>query len=628
MIRHDGAVALTDAMALKISIAGHTGAARLLCVTAADTPQSPFHSHVTAFMPATAPHPGYLRVLLLLPILLLGACGDSARQEVDTAASAAAQPEAGAGGKLPATLAVTGARIWTGDSHAPWAEALAARGDEIIAIGSTAAILDLVDADTRTLEADGRLVVPGFIDSHVHFLWGGDGLASVQLRDASTPQEFSERIASFAQGIEPGTWLLNGTWDHENWGGELPHRDWIDPVTTDTPVWVTRLDGHMALANSAAMALAGVSADTEDVPGGSIVRDPDGTPTGIFKDNAMDLIAAAVPAPAPQQLDAMVDAAMRHLAEHGVTTVHDMGDWDSIAAYRRAHSEGRMTARIYAFVPLNQWQRLADEVDERGRGDRWLTIGGLKGFMDGSLGSHTAAFFEPFSDAPDDRGLLVNDPADVEQWVRQADARGLQVAVHAIGDRAISMLLDIYARVADAHGPRDRRFRIEHAQHIAPDDIARFAALDVTASMQPYHAIDDGRWADKVIGAERARTTYAFAGLLDADAQVAFGSDWPVAPPTPLEGIYAAVTRATLDGAHPEGWVPEQKIAVEQALQAYTRGAARAGFSEARLGSLEVGKLADFVMLDRDITRMDAAGIREARVQTTVVGGEIVYAAP
>jgi acetyl-CoA carboxylase beta subunit len=370
----------------------------------------------------------------------------------------------------------------------------------------------------------------------------------------------------------------------------------------------------MALANSAAMALAGVSADTEDVPGGSIVRDPDGTPTGIFKDNAMDLIAAAVPAPAPQQLDAMVDAAMRHLAEHGVTTVHDMGDWDSIAAYRRAHSEGRMTARIYAFVPLNQWQRLADEVDERGRGDRWLTIGGLKGFMDGSLGSHTAAFFEPFSDAPDDRGLLVNDPADVEQWVRQADARGLQVAVHAIGDRAISMLLDIYARVADAHGPRDRRFRIEHAQHIAPDDIARFAALDVTASMQPYHAIDDGRWADKVIGAERARTTYAFAGLLDADAQVAFGSDWPVAPPTPLEGIYAAVTRATLDGAHPEGWVPEQKIAVEQALQAYTRGERPGrlhGGAPGQSGSRQAGGFRHAG------PGHHTHGYREARVQTT-----------
>jgi hypothetical protein len=323
----------------------------------------------------------------------------------------------------------------------------------------------------------------------------------------------------------------------------------------------------------------------------------------------------------------MADAAMDYVAEQGVTSVHDMGDWASIGAYRRARSEDRMKTRIYAFVPLADWQRLAETVDDRGRGDEWLQIGGLKGFMDGSLGSQTAAFFDPFTDAPDDRGLLVNDPEDVRRWVDQADQRGLQVTVHAIGDRAISMLLDIFAEVAAANGERDRRFRVEHAQHIAPADMERFAAHDVIPSMQPYHAIDDGRWAEKVIGAERAETTYAFDSLLEADARLAFGSDWPVAPPTPLEGIYAAVTRATQDGDNPGGCVPQQKISVEQALTAYTRSAAYAGFAEHRLGTLTPGKLADFVVLDQDITRIEPERIRDTQVVVTVVGGEIVHTA-
>lgn len=555
--------------------------------------------------------------VFLLTALVLGACGTPPEPPATDAR----------GGAAPADLAVTGGRIWTGDPARPWAEALAVRDGRIVAVGDVDAVRAVIGPDSTVLQ--GAFVTPGFIDTHVHFTWGGDGLASVQLRDAPTPGEFTRRIAEFAAGIAPGEWVLNGTWDHENWGGELPRRDWIDAVTPDNPVWITRLDGHMALANSAALALAGVSADTPDVAGGEIVRDSDGAPTGVLKDNAMDLVARVVPVPTDAQLDRMVDAATAHLAAQGVTSVHDMGDWPSVAAYRRAREQDRLRTRIYAFVPLADWRTLADEVAAHGRGDDWLRIGGLKGFMDGSLGSHTAAFFEPFADAPDDRGLLVNDPETVAGWVRNADAEGLHVAVHAIGDRAISLLLDIYEALGpDAPAGRERRLRIEHAQHIAPEDVARFAELDVIASMQPYHAIDDGRWADRVIGPERALTTYAFASLLNAGAHVAFGSDWPVAPPTPLEGIYAAVTRRTLDDAHPEGWVPSQKIGVEQALTAYTIEAARAGFVEDRLGSLTPGKLADFVVLDRDLTAIDPVEIREARVLITVVDGQIVYSAP
>lgn len=546
---------------------------------------------------------------LILALLVAGGC---------------AEPEAPGA----ADLVITSARIWTGDPAQPWADALAVRGERIVAVGSDADVLPLVGAQTERIDAPPGLVTPGFIDTHVHFLTGGFALSSVQLRDARTPEAFTRRVADYAATLAPGEWVLNGDWDHEHWGGELPTRDWIDDWTPDNPVMINRLDGHMVLANSNALALAGVTADTPDVPGGEIVRDADGRPTGVLKDNAMALVERVVPAPTPAQLDRALAAASGYVLAQGVTTVHDMDGWQSLATYRRAVEAGTLANRVYAVVPLKDHAKLAAEVARVGRGDAWLRIGGLKGFMDGSLGSHTAAFFEPFTDTPEDRGFFINDPADMTAWIEAADAAGLQVMVHAIGDRAISVLLDIYADTAAANGPaRDRRFRIEHAQHIHPDDIARFAGLDVIASMQPYHAIDDGRWADRVIGPERAKTTYAFRSLLDAGARVAFGSDWFVAPPLPLTGIYAAVTRQTLDGGHPEGWVPEEKITVDEALTAYTRSAAYASFEENDKGSLAPGRLADLVLIDRDITAIPAAQIGDARVLRTIVGGRTVFRA-
>jgi predicted amidohydrolase YtcJ len=302
-----------------------------------------------------------------------------------------------------------------------------------------------------------------------------------------------------------------------------------------------------------------------------------------------------------------------------------MGTWAELDVLRRAHAAGRLRTRVYAAVPLDSWPRLAETVAKEGRGDAWLRIGALKGFVDGSLGSHTAAFLAPFTDAPGDRGLLVNPEEDLYRWTSGADKAGLHVCVHAIGDRAIRLQLDIFERVARENGPRDRRFRIEHAQHIAPEDLPRFAALGVIPSMQPYHAIDDGRWAERVIGPERSRTTYAFRALLDAGARTAFGSDWFVAPPTPLEGIYAAVTRRTLDDRNPQGWVPEQRIGVEDALRAYTRGGAYASFEEQDKGTLEAGKLADFALIDRDLTRVAPETLRDAKVVLTAVGGQVVF---
>ncbi len=542
------------------------------------------------------------------------------------ACSSGAPPQ---GGESTVTLAVLNARIWTGDPAHPWAEALAAAGERLVAVGTN----DEVKAragGAKVIDAGGRLLTPGFIDAHVHFLEGGADLASVQLRDAATKQVFVDRIRDFAATAPAGAWITGGNWDHSLWGGELPTKEWVDPVTPDRPVLVNRLDGHMSLANSAAMRAAGITRATMDVEGGTIVRDRNGNPTGIFKDNAMSLFDGVVPDPTPEQQDHALDAAMKYVAEQGVTSVGHMGNWGDLAVFRRAHDAGRLATRIYAAVPLATWARLRDFVAKKdfgpdGRGDAWLHVGDLKGFVDGSLGSHTAAFEEPFTDAPNDRGLFVNTPEDLYTWTSNADKAGLQVVVHAIGDRAIRTMLDIYARVEQEDGPRDRRFRIEHAQHIRPADIPRFAQLGVIASMQPYHAIDDGRWAERVIGPERIKTTYAFRSLLDAGARLAFGSDWYVAPPTPLEGIYAAATRRTLDGKNPGGWVPDQKISVEEALRAYTTGAAYAEFAERDKGMLAPGMLADFVVIDQDLFSIPPERIRDAHVTTTVVGGRIVF---
>jgi predicted amidohydrolase YtcJ len=560
---------------------------------------------------------------VLLLIFVIAGCG----------AAGTPQP---AGGPV-ISLALVNGRVWTGNPSQPEAEAVAISGDRIVAVGGTADIRSRAGG-AEVIDLGGRFVVPGFVDAHIHFLDGGFRLASVQLRDAATREEFVARIKAFAATVPPGTWITGGDWDHTLWGGELPRRDWIDAVTPNHPVWVNRLDGHMALANSAALRAVGVTREVADVAGGEVVRDARRELTGVLKDNAMDLVAAKVP-PAPGALkDRALDAAMRHVAAQGVTTVHNMGSWDDLDVFDRAARAGRLGTRIYAAVPLSTWEKLRDAVAAKrygseGRGDAWLRVGALKGFVDGSLGSHTAAFHLPFTDAPaehglsrpESRGLFVTPPEDLYSRISGADKAGLHVVVHAIGDRANTTLLDIFDRVARENGPRDRRFRIEHAQHLSPADIARFGALGVIASMQPYHAIDDGRWAERVIGPVRSRTTYAFRSLLDAGARLAFGSDWYVAPPTPLEGIYAAVTRRTLDDKHPDGWIPEQKITVEEALKAYTQTGAFASFEEDAKGTIAPGMLADLTVIDRDLRTIPALEIRHARIVRTMVGGRAVF---
>lgn len=530
-----------------------------------------------------------------------------------------------AAGQGTATMGVIDARIWTGNTEQPWAEAMAIQGEEILLVGTNSEVQKLLGKSANIIDAKGRMISPGFNDAHIHFIDGGFGLSSVQLRDAKTRAEFIKRIGDFAKTIPAGSWIIAGDWDHTHWGGELPKASWIDSVSPNHPVFVQRLDGHMGLANSAAMKISKISAVTKDIDGGTITRDVNGSPDGIFKDNAMSLIYKNITEPSDELKDRALAAAMDYVAEKGVTSIQNMGTWGDLEVFKRAHKNEKLKTRVFTAVPLSSWKKLEGEVKKNGRGDNYLKIGGLKGFVDGSLGSHTAAFQEAFSDTPADSGFMVTTTEKLYTAISSADKAGLQLLIHSIGDKAIRELLNIFERVENENGRKDRRFRIEHFQHIAPADFPRITKLNLVASVQPYHAIDDGRWAEKVIGAERIKTTYAFKSLLEHKAVLAFGSDWFVAPPTPLEGIYAAVTRRTIDDKTPNGWVPEQKITVEQALRAYTYGSAYASFDEKIKGVLKKGSLADFVILDNDITKIAPEKIKDVQVITTVVGGKIVY---
>jgi predicted amidohydrolase YtcJ len=532
--------------------------------------------------------------------------------------------------QAPADLILVNGKIWTVDNKRPEVEAVAVLGNRIAAVGSTEEIRKWIGANTRVIDLQGKRVTPGFNDSHVHFLDGGMGLASVQLRDARTPEEFRDRIRDFAAKLPKGRWILNGNWDHENWTPPaLPTRQLIDAVTPDNPVFINRLDGHMCLANSLALKLAGVTRETSDPPGGTIVRDAGGEPTGVLKDAAMNYVYKVIPSPSEEVMAEAIRAALAYGAENGVTSVQDMSASPEVfGVYQKLLANGELTARVYGIQPLSEWGRLARAGVRAWFGNDKLKIGGLKGFADGSLGSTTALFFEPYLDAPKTSGLPSDEmfpEGKMLDNILGADKAWLQVAVHAIGDKANKTILDMFAEVEKRNGARDRRLRIEHAQHLRPEEIKRFGGERVIASMQPYHAIDDGRWAENRIGPNRAKGTYAFRSLLDAGATLAFGSDWFVAPMEPLMGIYAAVTRRTLDGKRPQGWVPEQKITVAEAVRAYTMGSAYAGGDEKVKGSIEVGKLADLAALSADIFKIDPVEIEKAKVVMTIFDGKVIY---
>jgi predicted amidohydrolase YtcJ len=548
-------------------------------------------------------------------------------------------------GLLPgADLVLLHGKIWTGEpagtagGGAKFAAALAIANGRILAVGEDAEIHAYAGPNTRVVDLNGRLAVPGLMDSHTHFIAGGFQLLSVDLKDARSEGEFARRIAEEAATLAAGRWLMGGDWDEQAWpSAKLPTRQMIDAATGNHPAFLSRYDGHAALANSLAIKLAGVTGATPNPVGGVIVRDSTGEPTGVFKDAAQDLIAKVIPPPTEAEMTEALRAALAEAARVGLTSVGsitvDTGSWNGsftgeIQLLRRAELDGWLTCRVYEVIPIVHWEKLRDAGIERNMGDSFIKLGAVKGFADGSLGSATAWMFEPFADDPTNRGIplpLMNPPARMEALASGADQAQLQICIHAIGDRAVAEILDMYERLGGGN-PAAHRFRIEHAQHVRPQDFARFGKMGIIASMQPYHAIDDGRWAEKRLGHERARSSYAWRSMLDAGAPLAFGSDWPVAPLSPILGIYAAVTRATLDSKHPEGWFREQRLTVEEALRAYTRGSAYAAFQEDEKGTLAPGKLGDVVVLSDNLFTIPPAKIKDAHAVMTIVGGRIVYA--
>ncbi len=519
-------------------------------------------------------------------------------------------------------------KIWTVDPDHPRAEAVAVFNGNILAVGSNEEMRSYAAASATVVDLKGKLMLPGFIDNHTHFMSGGFQLQSVNLRYADSETEFARIIGERAKHY-PSRWITGGDWDHDRWkSAHLPAKELIDKLTPNTPVFVNRYDGHMALANSYVLKLAGITKDTPDPPGGMIVRDAStGEATGVLKDEAMSFVYKIIPDPTENE---MVDAARLALAEarkYGLTSIQDMSSQADLRLYQKFRANGELTARFYSRLPIAQYENLVNIGIHVPFGDEWIRIGSLKAFADGSLGSSTALFFEPFTSDPATHGL----PSDIlidgrlQTWALASDKAGLQLSIHSIGDSANSLMLDMFERIVKENPAWDRRFRLEHAQHIAPKDFRRIARLGVIASVQPYHAIDDGRWAEKRIGRERCKTTYPFKTFLENGIKICFGSDWTVAPINPLLGIYAAVTRRTLDGANPNGWFPEEKISVEEAVKAYTINNAYAAFEEKMKGSITVGKLADLVVLSDDIFTIDPAEIENVRVEMTILGGKIIY---
>ncbi len=519
----------------------------------------------------------------------------------------------------PSSRMIVNAKVWTGNDQQPWADVIVINDNKIIAVGGSKLASQYDAADI--VDLNGKLVLPGFIDSHTHFMDGSASLLGIKTQGTQSSQEFINVVRDYAATSPDGEWIVGGLWDHEAWEGNLPEKDWIDEYTENKPLFLLRTDGHMALANSVVLELAGVTKETPDPEGGTIVRDENGEPTGVLKDNAMNFVWAVIPALSEEQADRTFDAGIQEALENGVTQVHNMSSWDNIEIFKRAKADGRLKIRAYYFPHISNRHKLAEMIERDGKGDNWLRFGGVKELADGSLGSTTAWFYEPYTDEPDTNGFPLMQMDALKQSIKEAHYYGFQLAVHGIGDQTNDEILKIFEEV----GVSGHRARIEHAQHLTPAAIQKFVALGVIPSMQPYHAIDDGRWAEKRIGKERLMGTYAFKSLLDAGATLTFGSDWSVAPLEPLSGIYAAVTRRTLDGLNPDGWVPEEKITVEQAVKAYTINNAWAGNQEDILGTIEVGKLADLVVISDNIFEINPEMIKDTHVVMTIIDGKVVY---
>ena len=548
--------------------------------------------------------------------------------------------------EAPAGLALTNGRIYTGDAKHPWASAVAIRGETIVAVAATDADLQsFIGPKMRAIDLRGQFAMPGFNDAHVHLAGAGQQMLEVNLEGAASLPEFQQRIRIRLKDFKPGEWIIGRGWDHTLWPEKkFPTRRDLDAVSTGHLMIFSRVDGHVAIANSSALAIAGITRATPDPPGGHIERDPDtGEPTGMLEeDTAMDLVFDRIPPHSAAQRRRALELAIDEAVRHGVTSLQDNSvdhkpdsdnfGWQNFLLLQQLQREGALKARVTEWLPfaaplvrLEEMRRAGGFSSPGHPGDPWLKTGAVKAFLDGSLGSRTAAMLAPYSDEPATTGILRMEPKQLEQMSVERDRAGFQLAFHAIGDRANRVALDVYAAVRAANGARDRRDRVEHAQIVALPDIERFASLGVIASMQPSHLLDDERWAADRLGPQRVRGAYAWHTMQQDGVHLAFGTDFPVESVNPLRGLYACVTRELPGGGPAGGWHPEERLTMEDCIRAYTVGSAYAEFEEQRKGTLAPGMLADIVVFPADITRIAAKDLLNTQVVMTIVGGRIVY---
>jgi len=533
--------------------------------------------------------------------------------------------------QTPATLVITNAKIATMDPQNPRAEAMAVNGETITAIGTVAEVAKYIGSSTRVIDANGRLVVPGFNDSHAHFGGGAAGLSRLNLYGVSSLEEVQRMVAERVAKAAPGEWITGSRYDHTLWGERWPTKEDLDKVAPNNPVVLTRASGHSSWANSMALRLSGVTKDTKSPPAGEVQKDPrTGEPTGILLETAQSLVRPRAPQQTPEQArerqkQTLLEG-LQFAAELGVTSVQTGTSLPEMELIRELQKEGKLTLRWTGWFGLAQAEQLAKQGIVSGQGDDWVRVGFLKGFVDGTLGDGTAAMFEPFTDRPDFDGLPRMTQAQLDSAVLVADKLGFQVGIHAIGDRGVHMVLNAYEKAAQVNGTRNRRHRIEHAQLIKPADIPRFGQLGVVPSMQQTHATTDMRFAETRVGFDRSKTAYAWRSLLDTGATLAFGTDWSVEPLDPMRGVFSSTTRTNIQRMEPkEGWFPEQKLTMWESLYYYTYGSAYAEHMEQKKGRLAPGYFADLVVLNQDLFTIPVEQILQTRVDLTVVGGRVVY---
>ena len=485
----------------------------------------------------------------------------------------------------------------------------------------------LIRSNTKLIDLKNNFLLPGFIDNHTHFIYGGTKLNNISLQNSRTQYEFINSFKEYIPNINNGLWLQGGNWDHENWGGALPNKSWIDSLTNNNPVLVSRVDGHMALANSKALEEANINENTPNPVGGEIVKDINtGIPTGILKDTAIDIVRKLIPKQSHFEQDSILKTSMNYASSQGITQIHDMATWDDLQTFRR--NKDKLTLRIKTYTWYEDWEKLIDLIDKYGKGDDILRWDGIKAMIDGSLGSRTAWMHNHYLDDKNTNGIMrIKDTNSFKKMITNLDKNGIQLAIHAIGDKANDWIIKQSMNLNKVNGLIDRRIRIEHAQHLTKDAIEKIINNDIIPSMQPYGCIDDTRWMHKRINSDLMSRTYIFKTFIDKNVNLTFGSDWDVTPLNPLFGIYAAVTRKTIDGSNPGGWNPEQKLTVEEAISCYTNNNSYAVFSEKNIGVLQKDMLADFVVLSKDITSIKIDDILKTRVLNTIYNGKEVFRA-